>query len=169
VLSETREVEDPEGTQDAATGVTKPMLDVVSSDLVDAAGQRTRHIETGDEVEFVLAVRALAEVSNPIVSLRIFSQWGHQVYGDSTFGTEIGLLEAGSVTRLVVRLSAELATGSYSADFDVKTADGVVCLQPPPPLSFFVAGRASVWGGAADLHATFEARTQGAESGAPPA
>jgi hypothetical protein len=57
-----------------------------------------------------------------------------------------------------MHLPASLASGSFTANFNVMTAAGIACVRPHPPISFFVAGRPTTWG-AADLGGRFETET----------
>jgi hypothetical protein len=127
------------------------MIEVVTVDLIGPDHQRTRNVASSDEVSFVMEAKVLDDLVDPIIGFHLYNAAGMEVYGDSTYGTSTGAFAAGSTAQFTMHVPARLATGSFTASFNVLTHDGVGAMWPHRPLSFYVSGRASAWG-AADLN-----------------
>jgi ABC-type polysaccharide/polyol phosphate transport system ATPase subunit len=124
-------------------------------DLMGPDGRSTRHVDSNDEVEFVLEARFLIKTTGPIVGISVTSGAGIHVYGDAIGWFNQRSYEPGEVLRATVRMRMALASGTYSCSLGLATQEGVPIAAQVPPVLVFVGGRDGV-NGIADLRAQFE-------------
>jgi len=132
--------------------------EVESVELLDAEGQPTRHVTSGERISMVLSVVFTRAVTSPIVALNVSADRGALVYADTTLPDEGGSYEAGVSTKFVAHMDARLAPGSYKVTLGLMTANNTLLTPASRPLLFYVDGAPTVKG-YADLGASFEAKS----------
>jgi ABC-2 type transport system ATP-binding protein len=153
LLGERRETE--EGSMLDAADKVDISATIDRFDVLGAAGETTRHVDSRDAVSFAVDITFTKPVENPILGLQIFNSAGVHVYGDSTPWRGGASYAAGDRLTGSIRIRAALATGSYSCTVGLVNASGTMIAPPPRPLLIYVGGRAQVKG-VADLDARFE-------------
>lgn len=127
--------------------------------ILGPGGERTNHVEVGDEVTVHADYRVVADVENPVFGVSVLNEAGVQVYGDSTPWDARRSFPAGSTVQTAIRLRAALATGSYTVQVTVVRTDGSLLARVSRPALFYVHGRSRVRG-VADLGARFDVATE---------
>jgi ABC-type polysaccharide/polyol phosphate transport system ATPase subunit len=124
-------------------------------DLLDAEGGSTRHVDSTEEVTFVVEARFVARTEGPMIGISVTSGSGVQVYGDSAGWLSRAVYQPGDVLRASIRMRMALASGTYSCAVGLATKEGVPIAPQAPPMLVYVGGRNGV-NGLADLDARFE-------------
>ncbi len=123
--------------------------------VCDADGKPTAHIESGDELWFRVKAQFHQASDYPTVLLRIYTDWGQLVYGDSNVNEHRTRIEPGGVIDWDIRLRASLPTGGYTAEVLVAMKpDRHAPMTSSRPVNFYVSGRRFVLG-TSDLEASF--------------
>lgn len=124
-------------------------------DLLGSDGGSTRHVDSTEEVTFVVQVRFVAQTEGPMIGISVTSSSGVQVYGDSAGWLSRAVYQPGDVLRASIRMRMALASGTYSCAVGFATKEGVPIAPQAPPILVYVGGRSGV-NGLADLEARFE-------------
>lgn len=130
---------------------------LLSFDLRDASDQPVRHVDTGAELVLAMRARFNKDVHDPLVNVRVHDERGVCVYTETTPWTQSSTFAAGTTVELRASVTAQLVTGSYTAQMVLADRRG----KPPKPLCalagpelFYVAGRPLVRG-VVDMTARF--------------
>lgn len=120
-------------------------------------GMPTAHVEAGDELRFKVRAQFNQASDYPTVLLRIYTDWGQLVYGDSNVNDRRMQIKPGGTIEWDIRLRAALPTGGYTAEVLVATIpDKHAPAASSRPVNFYVSGRRFVLG-TSDLAASFAA------------
>ncbi|HKR59473.1 MAG TPA: ABC transporter ATP-binding protein, partial [Pyrinomonadaceae bacterium] len=100
--------------------------EILSVDLLDAAGLPIEFVETGEPVLFRVRARFLNDISNPIVGFLIRNQHGIHVYGTNTDIQQsyFGQVKAGEVVEVTFAFNCWLGTGEFSITTAVHSTGG---------------------------------------------
>lgn len=123
-------------------------------ELLDARGETTRHVDSQEEVEFVVEARFVSPTDGPVLALSITNSAGVHVYGETVGWRRHATYRPGDVYRASIRVRLSLASGTYNCSVGLASQDGVVIAPRLSPLLVYVGGRAGV-NGIADLDARF--------------
>jgi hypothetical protein len=158
ILNEPRDFEaDPDSpTLPHESGVCS----IESVQLVDAGGEPTAHLKTGEEVTVRIVTEFQKDVTDPVFTCALASDTGASVYNETTALNPLGSFHAGQRAICDVRMKLRLNTGSYSAWATVISPSLKTSYSTGRPISFYVSGRAFV-GGITDLGADFSIATDG--------
>ncbi len=132
---------------------TRSDADIVGLDILDDAGERSHHVDSESTLTVVAAIHPRYAIPQPMVSFIVNSEAGIRVYAER-FVLD-GPLAPGEVVKLRIALKPSLATGSYSLNIGLSSAETIVA-QTARPAVFFVTGRQLVRG-IADLRCTLDA------------
>ena len=122
---------------------------VESFDLIDAHGEPTAHLTTGDEATFRISVLAERDIARPVLGLSVAAETGGPVYSDTNIASPFAPLVAGQRATYEVTVQICLGRGSFVASSGLHAAglDGATeRLARAKPLSFYVSGRGMVTG-----------------------
>jgi ABC-2 type transport system ATP-binding protein len=145
--------EDPtsdDGVVDASYGG----VDVQPLELIGPGGEPTRHLDSGDDVRFVVEADFLADIDRPWPCFRISTASGERVYSEFAPGV-LDKTQLGERVRFEVRLPVRLPTGSYWAEAGFWDGGASEALAWTKSLFFHVSGRDTV-SGTNDLKAVLE-------------
>ena len=140
------ESRDLDAEDDDESGFGGGLAKVESWDLVDANGASHAYAEAGDELSFVAEVAFGAAIRDPVFAFSITSERGAVVYGEGSYDSYPGSFEAGDRTTVRIRLTQELATGTYKAQLGVVDRDLDETIAAGSPISFYAHGRNMVRG-----------------------
>jgi lipopolysaccharide transport system ATP-binding protein len=156
LLSEHREIDDPDEIQQHDGVVVRPRGDIESFELHGQNGS-TNRISVGEPARLSLTVRFFEAVDDCLIGVTMYNQAGIQVYGDSSDWSETQGFAAGSTVRFDVDLEPHLARGYYSAQIGITDKRGAFLTKVPRALTIHVEGRGTV-NGIADLGGRFSAK-----------
>lgn len=129
--------------------------EIETLDVYGPDGQTTRHVDSSQEVTFVIEARFVEPTVGPVLGINITNGAGVQVYGESTGWLGTKSYRAGDVLRATIRVRMAMASGTYNCSVGLASQEGVLIAPRMPPLLMYVGGRDGV-NGLADLGATFE-------------
>ncbi|MGQ0761226.1 MAG: ABC transporter ATP-binding protein [Acidobacteriota bacterium] len=141
--------------------------EVLRVDLLNAAGQPMKLIESGEAVRVRMRVRFHAEIDDPVCGFLIRNRHGINIYGTNTQiqQVEVGPVQPEDIVEVTFAMNCSLAPDSYSiavaahspAAISFDWIDGVV---------FFHVMSAVAMEGVANLEATVTARKLAQSAGA---
>ena len=133
--------------------------EVLRADLLNAADQPIKLVESGELVRVRMRVRFYAEIDDPVCGFMIRNRHGINIYGTNTQlqRVEVGAVQPGDIVEVTFEMNCALAPDSYSiavaahspAAVSFDWIDGVV---------FFQVISAVAMDGVANLAATVTAR-----------
>ena len=153
------EPDDPDDEGDSSRGIAR----VERWEMVDANGASHAYAEPGDEIYFEGDVVFLQRMVDPVFGFSITSERGAVVYGEGSYNHKPGTFEAGDRTSVRIKLTQELATGSYRAQLGVVDRSVDENVAAATPIHFYAHGRNRV-SGLVDLNGEFEIGPQGIEN-----
>jgi ABC-type polysaccharide/polyol phosphate transport system ATPase subunit len=148
--------EDP--LPDDRSTIEHGVIEVAAVELINEAGEKTNHLDFGEQARVRFHITALQDVADPYVAAVMVSEGGVPVFGTSNRGEPYPSLRAGETTTYDVVWPVRLANGTYllrpvvgrmASKYEERK------LAMPDPVSFFVGGELARIG-LVDLGATYE-------------
>lgn len=101
--------------------------EIVSVELLDAAGHALEFVETGEPVVVRVRARFHDEVFDPVFGFLIRNRHGIHVYGTNTDiqQQDLGLVRAGEVVEISFAFNCWMGTGEFSITTAVHSAGGI--------------------------------------------
>ena len=133
--------------------------EVLSVELLDAAGQRVEFVESGESVAVRLRVRFDKNVEDPVFGFLIRNRHGIHIYGTNTDlqALQFGAVSQGEIFEVIFRFECWLAPDSYSITVASHSLDAI-SFDWLDSASFFRVVSGTLMEGVANLHATASAR-----------
>ena len=133
--------------------------EVMRVDLLNAAGQPVKLVESGDAVRVRMRVRFHAETDDPVCGFLIRNRHGINIYGTNTElqQVEVGPVQPGDIVEVTFAMKCSLAPDSYSIAVAAHSPAAVSFDWIDGVVFFHVMSRVGMEG-VANLEATVTAR-----------
>jgi len=140
--------------------------EVLSVELLNAAGERVEFVESGEPVAVRLRVRFDQDVEDPVFGFLIRNRHGIQIYGTNTDleALHFGSVSQGEIFEVTFRFECWLAPDSYSITVASHSLDAISFDWLDGAFVFRVVSGTPMEG-IANLHATVSARRRIASRG----
>ena len=133
--------------------------EVLSVELLNAAGERVEFVESGEPVAVRLRVRFDKNVEDPVFGFLIRNRHGIHIYGTNTDlqALQFGAVSQGEIFEVIFRFECWLAPDSYSITVASHSLDAI-SFDWLDSVLFFRVVSGTLMEGVANLHATASAR-----------